>query len=416
MLLWQYIVLRGQLAALLSSPCNLDNLTHRATLATVQQREDMRQCIRRLAESSRALPQLTTKELLAQGRVPSFSVTYRDFMEWNNIQVARHGRFFEKRNAASLSQLHSLGRAEPLLCHALARWMHVDYKLNSYPYYDLNVLLVYTDWDQAQRVAGALVAFLERVQAASGQRVNCFLAPLHDAPAPARRRAAVPPGVRVLDSGLLLGPEPCRMEDPVYVVLMNDVVRYLSCDLVRMGNGGDWQQMHLDVEKRSTQRVWFDTMDHWCHAATTLHVPQGMEFRPGTRMFVPTRLTQLLHCLCEYMPEHRLFALDMPQQRQWWYWLYYNNQRTVTDAIQVHQLHDVFTKSEVETVFAADFASLKRLYALVSDGLKLAHTEPAADFASHWTDLRESEELLGRDLSAEYASLQACMLSVMRAL
>ncbi|AGO11980.1 AaceriAGR302Cp [[Ashbya] aceris (nom. inval.)] len=375
----------------------------------------MRQCIRRLAETRKALPRLATKELLAQGGLPSFSVTYRDFMEWNNIQVARHGRFFEKRNAASLSQLHSMGRAEPLLCHALARWMHVDYKLNSYPYFDLNVLLVYTDWDQAQRVAGVLVSFLERVQAASGQRVNCFVAPLHGKPARGRRKAAVHPGVHVLDSGLL-NSETCRIEDPVYVVLMNDVLRYLSCDLVRMDKDGEWQQMQLDIKARSTERIWFDTMDHWCHAATMLHVPQGMEFRPGAQMFVPTRLTQLLHSLCENMPEHRLFALDMPQQHRWWYWLYYNNQRTVLDAIQVHQLHDVFTKSEVETVFAADFASLKRLYALVSDGLKLAQAEPATDFAGHWTDLRESEELLGRDLSAEYASLQACMLSVLRAL
>ncbi|AET40230.1 type II protein arginine methyltransferase Ecym_5485 [Eremothecium cymbalariae DBVPG len=379
----------------------------------------MKQYLRRFGIQARLPPLLNTKQLLEVSSLTSFTVCYRDLMEWNNVKIAHRGKFFNPHMQDPLTRLHSIHRFESLVSHSLARWMHVDYKLNSYPYHDLNIMIIYMDINQALRSGEMLVDYLDQVDLQLTGRVHCNLMQLYESIQPHRSKIAQKvkhPRLKVLNRGILLSnSEQYFTEGPVYVILMNGVLSYLSCDLIKMDENHGWQQMYVDVDVLQNHKsVSFGDPDDLCRVAADICIPNHLHFPSGSEMFIPSRMIQFFHNLSRTMSEHKLFALDIPQTRPWWHKLWSNEQKHASRFIQKYQFHNIFEKSEVETLFIPDFAQVKTLYNHINQGMNLAQVNSLVDFTNEWMDLKESASFLNRDISLEYQYLQDSKLEILR--
>ncbi|AMD19147.1 HBR246Cp [Eremothecium sinecaudum] len=368
---------------------------------------------------SHSYPLMTTQQLLEFKDASLFSSTYRDFMEWNNLKILQRGKFFDANLQKYSLEWENTQKYEPLIAHSLARCMLVDHKLNSFPYFDFNIIIVYTELEKAHRLAKLLLDYVEQVNPEQALLQNCCLVPVYNLPASKKERKLeenTDPRISVIDQGILLAESwDCVLEDPVYVILMDDVMKYLSCDLIRWNKDNVWEQMYVEVETlKDRKTATFREMEYWCNISHKLSTPLDLSYKHGSEMYVPTRFTQLLYHLKNSLPEHKLFALGVSRVQPWYYdWLYSREKRAMENT-RAYQVYDIFEKQEVETIFISDFKKLKDLYISINDGKKLVTTDSLSDFNEDWMDLAETEEMLGKDLSREYELLQASRLHILR--
>ena len=93
--------------------------------------------------------QLVSTNGIKQGQVGRISL--RDYIEWQNFPyIMKRENFFTQKNPVSMGTksdpllFDNILDCDPLFSKCLAKWLLVNYKLNDYPYYDLNVCLLYT--------------------------------------------------------------------------------------------------------------------------------------------------------------------------------------------------------------------------------------------------------------------------------
>lgn len=355
-----------------------------------------------MSKLSKSLPLLETVELLQKGLPKTaFKAPLRDFIEWDNINNAQRYNFFSKKSTKVVNEVSTL---EPLLSHCMARWLHVQYKLNYYPYYDLNVVCVYTDLNSGIQLAESVVNYFKKL--ASGDvydRLNYYLVPLYDTKVDSMARLPADPKIQIMDKGLLSNHGSYQIEDPVFVTMVNDVLRYLSCDLVRYDSQvKKWLQAYIEYDiNKGFIKQEFREMDYWCHLTSKLvNTDQGYQ---GHERYIPTRLINIFTQLHRSLPEHKLFMIDNPQR--WtpslstmmklimgW------NSHPVTQANISTQLYLPWSKStditRESSTFITDFIQVKKLYTEITEGSKTLELEDLKDFASDWIDIKESKEIL----------------------
>ena len=93
------------------------------------------------------------------------SKSLRDYLAWVNLPVARSNFFItydyrlrhqRQQNALTADLLRSVATC-------LAKYLLVDYKLNEYPYYDLTVVNVFSNYRQSMEILSAAMRYLEPV-------------------------------------------------------------------------------------------------------------------------------------------------------------------------------------------------------------------------------------------------------------
>ncbi|KAL2709384.1 Protein arginine methyltransferase NDUFAF7 [Kluyveromyces marxianus] len=368
-----------------------------------------------MSQFSRAasLPLLETAELLRSGLPKTrFGVSLRDFIEWNNMMNARSYNFFAKRPTR---QRNEVGRLQPLLSHCMARWLHVEYKLNYYPYYDLNVVSIYTDLHEAIENAEQTVNYFKNCSNDDVYgRLNYYLVPLYDTTTDAKSLARPPsdPKIRIMKEGILSNYGRYKIEDPVFVTMVNDVIKYLPCDLVQYNDDlKKWQQAYIEYDPvDGFIKQEFREMDYWCHmTAKLLQLDQGYQ---GSELYITTRLVNLFMQLHQTLPEHKLFIIDDPQRwlpsvstiiKMMMGWKTYPiTQANISTDLYKPWNKENFPRRESST-FITDFSQVKSLYTETTEGSKTLEAQDLRDFANEWMDIKESIELMDKSgMSAEY--------------
>ncbi|CAG98511.1 type II protein arginine methyltransferase [Kluyveromyces lactis] len=359
----------------------------------------------RFAKAS--LPLLEITELLQKGLPKEpFNATLRDFIEWNNLTNLRSHNFFTKKSAA---QINEVNRLQPVLSHCFARWLHVEYKLNYYPYYDLNVVCLYTDLNAGIENAKHVVNYFKKfVTDDVYDRLNYYLVPLYDTKIDAMTKSTNDPKIRIMKEGILSNHMNYQIEDPVFVTMINDVVKFLPCDLVQYDPQLEkWLQAYIEYDpEKGFMKQDFQEMDYWCHMTANL-LKLDKDYK-GHELYITTRLVHLFAQLHRTIPEHKLFIIDNPQRwspniatiiKLMMGWENY----PITQANISSHLYQPWTKENLlhrdNSTFITDFQQVKKLYTEITEGTKTLESEDLHDFANEWMDYGESQELLDGDPS-----------------
>lgn len=112
------------------------------------------------------------------------TLALRDYFEWRALpSIMRHETFFTQRNKLLDQVTNSTERLslyDPILTHCIAKWLLVDYKLNSYPYSDLNIINIYTNLPQSLRIAKSMMSYFQLVLSEDMfERIKYIMVPLH---------------------------------------------------------------------------------------------------------------------------------------------------------------------------------------------------------------------------------------------
>lgn len=159
---------------------------------------------------------------------------------------------------------------DPIVTQCIAKWLLVDYKLNAYPYYDLNIVNVFTDLRQAVKIAKGMMTYFQSVLSKGMfERIKYFIIPLYNDHTVTTEKLlnGIPGDVRLVENAAIFPPsgsnidmeKPFSIEDPVYVLMLNDIIKNLSHDLVRFSNElNQWQQCYMDIHTDGTRSKRFD--------------------------------------------------------------------------------------------------------------------------------------------------------------
>ncbi|SCV06155.1 LANO_0H23310g1_1 [Lachancea nothofagi CBS 11611] len=376
---------------------------------------------RALTRQYHSLPLLDTNELVLKGIPTEGTVAGRDYMEWASIRELGNRNFFAPRSRAQRQLLPSISQYEEILAHCMARWLLVDYKLNSFPYFDLNIVTVYTDLHQSLRMSRSILNYYAKtVPEDLYQRVNCYLLPLHNNNVQENMKVSVPDSkITVLQDGILSTSPSFFIEDPVYVIMANDVLRHLSQDYVRRVDS-TWEQRYLDFYEQGTRHQRFSkTLDYWCNV-TLDTLASELDASGLQETYIPTRLVQLFYLLQHCAPEHKLLAFDAAQgseslsvMRQVHSW--FSPQKETFRASQPYGPQDPLNSDEA-TSFVSNFTELRKIYAAVGNGAKVCQSKSLDDFARDWSDIEETECILGvSDLGTRTQWMRDASIGVLHA-
>ncbi|SCU85426.1 LAFA_0D15588g1_1 [Lachancea sp. 'fantastica'] len=356
-----------------------------------------------MAHRYHTLPLLDTNQLVLKGMPFEGTIPSRDYMEYITVRQQTGRNFFSPRKRMQGHVLPSVSPFDNVLAHCMARWLLVDYKLNAYPYFDLNILTVYTDLPQSLRFSRMILNYYEQtVPQELYQRINFFLLPLHSTNGV---KVDVPdPKITVMQDGMFSYSPTFRIEDPVYIMMANDVLRHLSQDYVRRLPSLEWEQRYFDFLPDGSRSERFSReIDYWCNV-TLKNLASALEASKVSETYIPTRLVQLFTLLEKCAPEHKLIAIDAAQRQkpssmssifQSWF----GSGARRFKAFEPNGPSDPL-RSEEATSFVSDFSEVRKIYASVYDGTKICQSEELADFAGNWLDLEESEQILGdKDLA-----------------
>ena len=115
-------------------------------------------------------PLLTFEQLVSTngiGKGKTGRIPLRDYIEWRNFpNIMKRENFFTQRKQMSTGSIDpllydSILNYDPVFSECLAKWLLVNYKLNDYPYYDLNIVNIYTDLPQGIQICKSLMTYLK---------------------------------------------------------------------------------------------------------------------------------------------------------------------------------------------------------------------------------------------------------------
>lgn len=353
-------------------------------------------------------PLVQIEELRSQTLRPGETATIpmRDYYEWETMpEIMKREKFFTKRDPSLTSTMEDLQLYDPIVTHCIANWLLVDYKLNNYPYYDLNIVNVFTDVKQAVSIVQSMMSYFQAVLSQNMfERIKYFIIPLYSdhVMVTEEQLTGIPGDVRLVENAALFPPngsnmsmeKPFSIEDPVYVLLLNDVIKNLSHDLVKYSKSiQKWSQAYMDIHADGTSTRRFDTdMDFWCSYTLKMTLRQdknGLE-KSATNIHIPTRLVQLFEMIKLCAPEHKLFAIDVPQRWEPSLWamvkLLLGGGPTSTSQMAGTQ------GGRKSAHFISDFTQIQQIYSEVNELGKFCEMEDLSAFVDHWLDLVEIEQ------------------------
>ncbi|SCU85573.1 LAME_0D01882g1_1 [Lachancea meyersii CBS 8951] len=362
------------------------------------------------------LPLLDTNELVLKGVPYEGTAAGRDYMEWVSIRQQARNKFFSPRERIEGRALPSISLYDDILAHCMARWLLVDYKLNAYPYFDLNIMTVYTDLHQSLRFSRLMLNYFEQtVPEELYQRINCFLVPLHSNTSVT---VSVPDTkITAVQDGLLSFQPSIRIEDPIYIMMVNDVLRHLSQDYVRKSAHGDWEQRFVDFLPNGERYERFSKeIDYRCNVTLKTLKP-ALEASGISETYIPSRLVHFFTLLQQCAPEHKILALDAARREPSSLssiissWFRSNDNRF--QAFEPNGPTDPLSLEDA-TSFTSKFSEVRKIYASVHDGSKICQSQGLSDFAESWLDLEETERILGaKDLELRASWMRDAELDVL---
>lgn len=383
------------------------------------------------------------------------SVPLRDFLEWINLPnvIKKNENFFIDYHTTLKKDIlsphfrtlnsvfdNSLTEYHPDLAQSLAKSLLVDYKLNEYPYYDLTVLNIFTNSEQAMKILGEMMDYLNsELSSSMMERIRIFMVPLYKLPPQERRKlqetynndnfksthhieiitdssifesAESLDGITDIDASLAIQGH-VVVDDPVHVVLFNDVLENLSHDLVRRsGEHGHWEQCYIDIHENGSKTKRFQPeLDPLCQQTIDHLILNTDDYRENSgaddiEVYIPTQIVNLFNVLRYRVPEHKLFAVDMFQPP--------SNTESIWSRVKAFLLSPLsgqLEQSQSSTLvlgynechhknnttqwhralkFIPNPRQLQKLYTSVNEGRKICDIEPLDLFISNWNGKKSS--------------------------
>lgn len=290
------------------------------------------------------LKRLTEADLDDSRRRANGMIPVRDYMKWlNKPQVMVRYDFFNRKRRAT-DGCEKVTDFEPLFSHAMAKWLWTTYKLNDYPYFDLNIVTVFTNLPQCLDICQNTMKFFQEVLTEDQfNRINYFMVPLYKLDRDINATTLndrIPGKIQIINdiqvspfNGLGMETDHSNtfwVQDPVYIVLMDDVIKNLSHDQVRLNAAGSWEQGYLRFNSTGDQfkQEFHEGVDPLC-AKTIDMLQENVDTQSMGPQYIPSQLIQLFDVINSLTPENRIFALDLQQHSSlyhphWWWKTLFN--------------------------------------------------------------------------------------------
>lgn len=386
------------------------------------------------------LKRLTVEDLNDLERRSNGIIPMRDYMKWiNKPQMMVRDTFFNsQRSHLGSRQNDSIMDFEPIFTEAQAKWLWTTYTLNDYPYFDLNIVTVFTNLPQCLKICKAIMSFFQRTLSwEQFNRINYFMVPLYQMKGNVSSRIVkegIPGKVKYINDIKVspfhvLGMENDYnnnnfwVQDPVYIVLMDDIIQNLSHDVVRVNSQyGTWEQGHLKFNTQGTHArgEFHEQLDQLCSKTVTT-LQDCMGEHDGTIQYIPSQLIQLFEVIGTLTPEYRIFALDVQEYpcvyhagsswkrllSQWTHWghgheTFYlgssvplNNPDPELRWDQTNRYHKVPThvqQSGGKITFAPNFKQLKQICLQFNPNSHTVDLQSLYSFVSQWYQTKSPEQ------------------------
>ncbi|QLG74033.1 hypothetical protein HG535_0F05450 [Zygotorulaspora mrakii] len=337
------------------------------------------------------------------------SIALRDYYEWHKLSdIMVSETFFTHRGKCgglgrSPSSQNDLLLYDPIMTHCIAKWLLVNYKLNSYPYHDLNIVNIYADLRQSLQIAKTMMTYFKAVLSDTMfERIRFIMVPLYDHKHAQveKIRQEIPGEIELItDDAIFLSQgqdgigqaSPLVIEDPVSIIMLNDVMKNLSHDVIKYSyEKNKWEQGYLEFDSHGNKRLEFqDSVDFWCKFAieNTLEDQIPSRQNPNQTVYIPTRLAQLFEMIRKFAPQHRFFAVDEPQR-----W-----NPSVTSMLRLLLGYNPIRGSKVmkqrqgieleDPVFMPDFTQVQQMYMNINGMGKISEINDLGEFVDKWVNL-----------------------------
>lgn len=368
------------------------------------------------------------------------TLALRDYYEWLGLpSIMRHETFFTQRSrllSQSVESADRLSLFDPILTHCIAKWLLVDYKLNSYPYSDLNIINIYTNLPQSLRIAKSMMLyFRETLSQDMFGRIKYIMVPLHRhrQKLSSKMTNGIPGEVQIVNDGAVFlsdnssnyNSKPFAIEDPVYFLMLDDVMKNTSHDLVKCNQDtGHWEQCFVDINQNGSRTRRFDgEMDYWCDIALkkVLENYDTNFAAKGQELYIPTRLVELFTLLRECAPAHKLFAIDTPQR-----WdpsflsmiqLLLGYRPSRASKILGPERSSLWSGHREDTGprFAIDFSQARQLYTGINESSGICEVKDMGDFVDQWFDPRHDkvEGMTNDKISSQLEVIAGSLLAIL---
>ncbi|CAI4599390.1 ASN_collapsed_G0032250.mRNA.1.CDS.1 [Saccharomyces cerevisiae] len=360
-------------------------------------------------------PLFTFEQLLSTNgirRGQTARISLKDYIEWQNFpNIMKRENFFTQRKPVTTTakeepfSFDNILDCEPQFSKCLAKWLLVNYKLNDYPYYDLNIVNIYTDLPQAIQICKNLMSYLKSTLSDNMfQKIKYFMVPLYKCDKiPSKLLDGIPGSVSLVQdypvSPYFLQKK-FHIEDPIQILMLNDVIKYSTHDLVRYSSDDKgWQQCFVDINENGQKSKSFDSaIDYSCELALEQMFNDRSHVSPGKELYIPTKLIEILMTIKNNIPEHRLFIVDTPQR----------SSPTIisllkslisprpTGSSQIVQPYSdsIFSdKRSGRICFMTDFLQLQNIYNGINSSSSSCEVEDVADFVEKWISPNERSTL-----------------------
>lgn len=336
------------------------------------------------------------------------TIPLRDYREWNRLpSIIRREKFFNtKMEFIGGSQSNNINfenilQYDPVLVNCLARWLLVNYKLNYYPYYDLNICSIYTDLPQSIQVAKKMMQyFKQELSPDMYDKIKFYMIPLyeHDPVYAMQSLKNISHSIHCVENFAVFSSpiegmnDPMHkfsVDDPVYILMLNDIIKNMAHDLARYSKEkGHWEQCYLDINEQGVKTRRYDTnIDYWCQTAIDYaYSDVDPNSIADTEIYIPTRLVQLFEMIKRRVPEHKLFAIDSP--RRW--------KPSLSRLIRVLCGHKSVSGSslQLDNSYITDFTQLKEIYEQVNESMQYCAVEDLSQFIDKWSDEEDDKQTL----------------------
>ncbi|EJS42985.1 YKL162C [Saccharomyces arboricola H-6] len=350
------------------------------------------------------------------GRTP-----LRDYIEWQNFpNIMKRENFFTQRKRMSLESKEDTFIFDNILDHGptfskcLAKWLLVNYKLNDYPYYDLNVVNIYTDLPQAIQLCRSLMTYLKSTLSETMfQKIKYFMIPLYRCDnIPSKLLDGIPGSVTLVQD-YPISPTLLRkkflIDDPVQILMINDVIKYTTHDLVRFSSDVNaWQQCFVEVNEKGQKNKVFDSeLDYSCKLALEQTFDDQSSILSDSDLYIPTKLIEILMAIKNSIPEHRIFAVDTPQRSRPTIIALLKSllgSRSTGSSLMIEEPYSDSISSDKRSgraYFTTDFLLLQKIYNDINISSRSCEVEDISDFVDKWISPSErgTHSLLGGEKS-----------------
>lgn len=286
----------------------------------------------------------------SNGRIP-----IREYIKWlNRPYIMVWDDFFNSKTLKNnvtichdILESHEerIANFEPFFSEAMAKWLWTTYTLNDYPYFDLNIVTVFTNLPKALDTCSHTMKFFKDVlRSEQFARINYFMVPLYRMDGHISEEQLlyrrIPGKVQIIND-IKVSPfhvlgvknDPSNtfwVQDPVYIILMDDIIKYMAQDQIRINSEGVLEQGYLRFNSSGDyfRKEYHKEIDPLCSQAINI-LDNTIDSATGIEQYIPSQLIQLFEVISSITPEYRIFALDLQRDSyknytSWWLKTWYN--------------------------------------------------------------------------------------------